>query len=70
MRLSKLLQHPLLFQNFETADVTSVLNVYLNVLNEVGLSDVEMLCRKMESNFNDNDRLPLWLCVQARKKET
>lgn len=49
-------------------DFSGALTAIINVINEIGLSDVEMLCRKLDSKLEDNNMLPLWLCVQARKK--
>lgn len=58
------------FENnrMDLTDFTSVLTAAVNVINEIGLCDVEMLCRKLSSKLEDNDRLPLWLCVAARKQ--
>lgn len=50
------------------ADFANTLTASLNVINEIGLCEVEMLCRKLCSKLEDNDRLPLWLCVAARKQ--
>lgn len=56
------------FAEVEPLDFSGALTTAIHVINEIGLVDVEMLCRKLESKQEDNDMLPLWLCVDARKK--
>lgn len=57
------------FANVKPVDFCGSLTTAIHAINEVGLVDVEMLCRKLDSKRDENDRLPLWLCVNARKKK-
>lgn len=52
----------------ELHDFSRALTASLDLINEIGLADIEMLFRKLNSKLEDNDRLPLWLCIEARKK--
>lgn len=52
----------------ELYDFSTALTAALDLISEISMTDVEFLCRKLYSKMEDNDRLPLWLCINARKK--
>ncbi|KAF2883316.1 hypothetical protein ILUMI_22818 [Ignelater luminosus] len=44
------------------------LAVSIQVINATRISDLELKCRKMESSSMDNEGMPKWFCVDARRR--